>query len=940
MPEAEGGIRLKIQQISRFRLGGQGRDDGYQTAGISQQVSAPMESEFTGMYTTIRLSEELESLLPYVLDCGYDINGTYFYMTQIYAGKDSQGRPTPYCHGIILDDEQMDRYFSEPEDFFRFDKNNFMDYCNPMQKGKQSLPEIEMLQLESREMTVEAIRSKYHLTDAVYEDLLRHMYEVVYSEGKTTLSFGWDQPFDTYTEVIKDMMFLAFNAMPMVLRKKITFSNYQIPGMSSRMFTVVPERKCESGKSAWFNLTNFHSSPLQEDTEGTRYKTQYIGYLASMPEEKVRSFIKYVDGFLYEMFKHPEMKMVTTIGNVMVPAFFSYEPRIVETYFRPTNAARIMNTIVRVKVDASEKMADIAGALLDHANSIGAQINDVQFKNLQKYYLDNDSRVYGKAFISALATRDINTVKKLFGESLKEKSNLKTDNFIAELLTILSEETDILTEKVVTALADRYPITESEELQDFYLNYVNSLYSKGMSQEEASKLIKKAIEFIKENKNLPFYERAAIYMQRQLVQLKKYKLVLQDDVLQQLLQICVEYANDYDIGDTIIDYYMDVYMHMPEYEAIRYYDYLMENSKDVVRKVNKRLRKEESKLQDRYYVQLHFPRISGRIKSVDDYQTQLKTIHSFPVFEDSENKIFEFFEETLKSEMVKRTSEERATDKKMAKKVVDGSNDLLFSNGIIYDRYCKAIKKINELYSEDSPKKTELQEKIKNVYWEMVDVDSISREFFNEKLPEVEAQHIKCENIKKYWTAYDEFANGITVQEHYRPSVDIINALTTTECLGSRESIKNRIDSCLKKCQMSNDQLSFDILLIRYYDFEKDKFKETEFLENLTDEQIEEYQEFESYMPEIHPSIKAELNKFFRKKKKNNENLDSRSRKKKLFFLIGGIAVVVVLIAVIILAVVFIKKGGKNQNTEETIGFEEIQDDRNSIQVPSTEIDQ
>ena len=111
---------MKIQQISRFRLGDQGKDAGYQISGASAQVDSAMESEFTGMYTTLELGNEPGTMLPYILDGGYNMDGNRFYLTQIYAEKDFKSRPTPYVHGLIFDQEQMADCFNDPGDFFRF----------------------------------------------------------------------------------------------------------------------------------------------------------------------------------------------------------------------------------------------------------------------------------------------------------------------------------------------------------------------------------------------------------------------------------------------------------------------------------------------------------------------------------------------------------------------------------------------------------------------------------------------------------------------------------------------------------------------------------------------------------------------------------------------------------------------------------------------------
>lgn len=962
---------MKIQQISRFRLGDQGKDAGYQISGASAQVDSAMESEFTGMYTTLELGNEPGTMLPYILDGGYNIDGSRFYLTQIYAEKDFKSRPTPYVHGLIFDQEQMADCYNDPGDFFRFSRENFRESCNPQQQKRELLPEISELRKKNiPPLTVQEIREKYRLTDEVYEDLLRHFYEAVFSEGMTTLAFGWNQSMNTFEEVIKDMMFLAFSSMPEVLRRKITFSNYQIKGMTGRMFTVLPEKYCENHKGAWFNLADGHSSQLQEDIEGTRFKTQFITYLASNSPEESKRFLNYVDRYLRKIYRHPEMKLVTAIANAMIPAFYTYgyetmlrdeDAKILETYFKPVNAGRILNSLTRVKVDEPAYISDLLAVLLEKAIGMHARINDVQFKNLQKYYLETDSQQYEKAFIAALASRDQETVKKLFSESLKEKSSLKTDNFIAGLLNRISNRQTILTEEVIQAIADRYPITESEDLQDFYLDYVNGLYTETMSREEASKLIKKALGFIQDNQNKPSYERAAIYLERQLEQLVKYRLVLESSVLEQLLQICVDYGNDYGIGESILAYYMQVYMNGDLGEAVKYYGYLQKYNRAIRMEIDERLRKENSRVQDEYYCTSILPSLTRRevlimpkekLETPSDYRRELIKICDFPVFEHSYQKITAYYKNQAELYMRRRFGQEE--DDRQEHGVDSGTlllryRELKKRTQEIFGRESEAALRIQQRISEDRLQQVKAPEAVcesilnalLESYWEVVDVNTISPKFFSDHEKEICCAHEKYVKQERYYQARRKFRQNLQEDPGYRPDIETLLVLTTTECVERMELVDERIKRIVSRQEFSDSELSVDVLLTKYYDFVKESFIDTDFLKNLTEDQKYELMERDYHLAAVHPELPEKLQKYLKEKKKKAKKGQTGEKKglkeflyeKRIFFL-AGTGILLATAAVILAVVLMMGKSGKNdsQENESVIGtssMEKQTDNRN-----------
>lgn len=954
---------MKIQQISRFRLGEQGMDAGYQISGASAQVDSIMESEFTGMYTTLEIGSEPGTLLPYILDGGYNMDGSRFYMSRIYAEKDFKGRPTPYVHGLIFDREQMETCFSKPEDFFRFSSENFRNFCNPQQQNKEKLPEIDELKKDDIPLlTIQAVREKYRLTDEVYEDLLRHFYEAVFSERMITLAFGWNQTMASFEEVMKDMMFLAFSSMPSVLRSKITFSNYQVKGMSSRMFTIVPEKCCEKHEGAWFNLANGRSSQLREDVEGTRFKTQFITYLVKNSEEERKNFLNYVNEYLTSIYRHPEMKRMTAIANSMVLAFYAYgyerfiqhqDEKILEIYYKPTNAGRILSSLTRIKVDEPEYISELLSVLLERAVRMDVRINDVQFKNLQKYYLETDSEQYGKAFIAALATRDQDTVKELFVESLKTESSLKTDNFIAGLLRKIPDQQEILTDEVIQEIADRYPVTESEELQDFYLNYINNLYTDTMEKEDVSKLVKKALKFIKDNQQESSYERMALYLERQLEQLVKYRLRLEKTVLDQLLRVCLTYSNDYDIENCALEYYMQVYMNGDIEVAVEYYGHLQKSDSKIVEAVSQRLRDAKSRVQDEYYCHKELPRIRRTLKEARDYMEQTQIILEFPVHEKSMEAIVDDFIE--KSEAyLKENCEDEADSRRGSEnhRKRTGHSKEGLDNNVLYLRYRELKDSTLDIFGEGENSERIL-EYLLNVYWESVNVNTISPKFYRENFEQIKCGHEKCRKQERYHQTLIEFSESLSKEPEYHPSVDMLIVLTTKEYVNCIEMTDEWVKRVIEKSNVSDFDMSVDVLLMKYYDFAKKSLKNTEFIKKLTEDQRYELSEQTYNLSVTHPEVFDKLQRYLNSKKKEKQKKvevqekvenqrkvgtpkklksekEVKTRKKgvkvfqrkKVFFLLG-IGVLLILIIIVVQLVILIT--GKNKENIQPIDGSVIQ---------------
>ena len=106
-------------------------------------------------------------------------------------------------------------------------------------------------------------------------------------------------------------------------------------------------------------------------------------------------------------------------------------------------------------------------------------------------------------------------------------------------------------------------------------------------------------------------------------------------------------------------------------------------------------------------------------------------------------------------------------------------------------------------------------------YWEMVDVNTISPKFFSDHEKEIRCAHEKYVKQERYYQARRKFRQSLQEDPGYRPDIETLLVLTTTECVERMELVDERIKRIVSRQEFSDSELSVDVLLMKYYDFVK-----------------------------------------------------------------------------------------------------------------------
>lgn len=395
MPKRQGGKKMKIQQISRFRTGFQQNGSGYKITGTSKHVTKSMEEEFTGMFTMLTMKDMPEKL-PYLLDVGYSTDALY--LSHLISSVDFKGRKTPYAHGLILDASHAEKMMKHPEIFLRFSEANFAYECNVFDLEKKEYPEMEQLAMEENaSFHLEQIKEKYAFDDESFFSFICHVYDIILNE-KGCLYFGWNQAEDTYVEVIKDMMFLVYSILPNVLRSRVSFSNYQLNGMRLRRFSVCSDITC-SKQAHWYNLITKESSKLPYGDEKERkLQTEHLRYLVSCEEATLKKCTDFLNSILLRSFKRPNTKSASQIGNMIKASLLCYKS-IWQECVNSNTVGRLISSFINIHPDNPMEIDWVIIALMQYVAVNHIRLNKIQFKKLKNYAQISENPQFHKTFL-------------------------------------------------------------------------------------------------------------------------------------------------------------------------------------------------------------------------------------------------------------------------------------------------------------------------------------------------------------------------------------------------------------------------------------------------------------------------------------------------------------------------------------------------------------
>ena len=863
---------MKLQQICRFRLGIQEAEAGYQTCGVSNGITLEIEDEFADKVKTVKVYPRDKERS--VWDWSCSPAGRNYYLVCISYGEDAlpAHRPTPLCHGIVVGAEDAETFMSNPEKFMSFSNTNFIYEWDAKDLTKKQLPELNGLALDSGyHFSMDGIQKKYQLSDEQFKSLLYHIYEILLSDGKIeAFSFIWDGPKASYMDVMRDMMYVVYSSVPMMLKSRISFASDRLEGMVNRMFTVA--NSAETG--SWFDLNTGESSTLQEINEDNFYRVAFVEYLAAHAgTPDAAELLEWMDEFAQRIYRRPDVKSGTALMNAMSAAFLTWKKEIAQQYFKPGQLVRVAHSMVILRADDREFLDDKAGEILQQAVMSGGKINNIQLENMQKLYVATNSQIYRNAYQMAVALKDQESVYKSLVSALKEQSNEVTDNFIAFLLEKLPKTAEIQTQEVMDGLNKRYYVTDNTYLQDYYLEYVEAKYQQELSDGAIDAMILPAFQNLaQQEQGTKAYERASRYLQYQIDTLFTKKRKASDAVLEKMASEFGKLPKG-ELRSLIRNYALNCYLGRSEDEAVEYYEKLRTIGGPLFEEIKDIFYFNENRVLDLHFVRKLYPKMSD-----NTFGTQIKameTVVKFPIWDESGDAILGKMRKLCVQMMQKeagavskagkdgRESKENKESKELEIPLSEHLHD-------IYVSIDEALIELNQIGgSKLSSQINDIREACKNVYWDSMEVGMKTRNCL--KYREMYCDHPNCRKIYDYYKVLEELEDSVSIGR-FDLSERCLELLTTNTFSNNAKMrnhlIKKHLTDRIQEYQKPT--MEADCLLVMNYDNEKDKFTNTAFLKDMTKEQWQQL-EMGSIMLQLHPGLNAEMEAYQKKASRANK---------------------------------------------------------------------
>jgi hypothetical protein len=873
---------MGFQQICRFRIGNQEAGAGYQVCGRSEGITPEISDEFSNSVKTIKINDADISCPP-VFDWSCDQIGNNYYLTSVAPEKDGTTgrRPTPLTHGIVIDGETAKEWLERPERFLTFSDANFITKWDASNLTVQKLDVLEELQYDSGyDFSIRKIREKYSLTQEQFTDLLYHVYEVILSDRRVPqLTFVWDKEKNGYPDVIRDMMFVIYRMVPALLKPWITFSSGRFEGMLSRQFTVSDK----PSDGAWFNLKTGESSELEEINEDTAYRYTYIAYLGQHAEtEEADELLEWMDEFAQRIYRKPELKSGAVLVNALNAAFASWKQEIPEKYYQLSEVVRIVHSMSLMKVDDRGFLDQKIGELLLYVVQHGAKINDAQMENIRKLYLTTESEGFRRAYQLAVASKDQESVFKALQNTLEEDTD---DTFVEILLQKLPVTDQIRTPEVMNALGQRYYTTQSEYLQNYYLDYVREKYHSELTEKQSGEFLLPALEHLTDQES-ETGQRAIRSLKEQVQCLKEKDQKVSERIFDQFTDI-YDTLKDEELKALLQEYVTNCYVSEASDQAVDYFEKLRAADGMLYRDVEQSLYQAQSEVLDRHFAQKRYP--SWKKGDLEEQKKAMKAASELPTHKKSYAAIMAQVERLALAAMkeAEQAKEADAEEKK---------SDLPI-------RLQKAYKELKDQMKEfdrigQDPELLEAIEKILNkcrdFYWDAAKKGLYTKAWLKKK--DLDCDHPNCVRMKAYFSTLDELKETADARDYRMPEA-AMELLTTDQYVENPKKRNQLIDQFLGTLRnRSKKHMDVNLLLVLNYDNESGKLSDTSFLRELTEEQKMDLQ-VDNYMLELHPELRKVCE---RKKSHGGGSLLEDKR-----VLIGGAAAVLVLALVLVGLFVF-----------------------------------
>lgn len=219
---------MKISQAYIMRMGKSGYGSGWQicakTPNASMQALSKFETQQSMDIEKFEIKRRASGNDKITSQVSlYSSFGNVFLVKKENIGIDGTGRTNYSTHGYIIDEQDADKFFTDVA--ASVSAMPFRVYSDDIKDDLKQEVDIT----ESGFVIADVLR-KYGIQSKTFAELMRCVYGCIYSEKRQTLVVGLGSVCSEQAAI--DIMTSIYNLLPLQIRKKISFSSYNVPDAS------------------------------------------------------------------------------------------------------------------------------------------------------------------------------------------------------------------------------------------------------------------------------------------------------------------------------------------------------------------------------------------------------------------------------------------------------------------------------------------------------------------------------------------------------------------------------------------------------------------------------------------------------------------------------------------------------------------------------------
>ncbi len=219
---------MKISQAYIMRMGKTGYGSGWQICAKTPDASMQALSKFEAQqsidiekFEIKRRASDNDKITSQV--SLYSSFGNVFLVKKENIGIDGTGRTNYSTHGYIINEQDADEFFTDVAASVR--AMPFRVYSDDI---KDNLS--QEVSITESGFVVADILKKYGIQTKTFAELMRCVYGCIFAQKRQTLVVGLGSVYSEQAAI--DIMTSIYNVLPLQIRKKISFSSYNVPDAS------------------------------------------------------------------------------------------------------------------------------------------------------------------------------------------------------------------------------------------------------------------------------------------------------------------------------------------------------------------------------------------------------------------------------------------------------------------------------------------------------------------------------------------------------------------------------------------------------------------------------------------------------------------------------------------------------------------------------------